>query len=338
MSAVSITEIAKLAGVSIATVSRCINTPDQVREKTREKIQKIISETGYSVNTLAQNLRRGKTNVIMVVLPTIGDPFIADVMNGMRIAAKDSGYALMINVGEADTMSASEIETMMVSRQVDGIILLASMLPFKNDVIASQTKRLPVVVACEAIAHDLQNLPSVHIDNMGAAKEATNYLIGCGHKDIAFMADAKNSLVTKDRESGFLSAMTEANLTVRDAWHLSGDLTVSGAQVAMKKLLEQADIPTAIFCANDEMAIGALHEIKASGRKVPDDISVVGFDDTRYAAVMDPPLTTVSQPGEEIGICTLNRMVKAIEQGLDNETKPTIIPHKLIKRASVKKY
>lgn len=338
MASVSITEIAKMAGVSIATVSRCINDPERVREKTREKIQKVIKETGFSVNTLAQNFRRGKTNMIMVVLPSIGDPFFTDVMKGLSSAAKENGYSLIINENQFASMSVDEIGAMMVSRQVDGIILLASMSPFGNEVISGQSnRRLPVVVGCEAITQALEDLPSVHIDNIAAAKEATQYLISLGHRKIAFMAGEETSLLTKDRERGYLSAMHDAGIAIEDGWVTNGKLTVSGAREATVKIISLDHRPTAIFCANDEMAIGTLHELKAAGLKIPQDISVMGFDNTRYAEVMDPPLTTIDQPAEEIGKRTLHRMIKAIEHDIEGNTKPEIIPHKLIIRNSVGK-
>lgn len=338
MSAVSITEVAKIAGVSIATVSRCINDPERVREKTREKVQKVIKETGFSVNTLAQNFRRGRTNMIMVVLPSVGDPFFTDVMRGLRSAAAEQGYSLIINENQFSSMSEDEIGAMMVSRQVDGIILLASMSPFGNDVISSQSnRRLPIVVGCEAITESLKDLPSVHIDNIAAAKEATEYLISLGHSKIAFMAGEETSLLTKDRERGYRDAMEEAGIEIEDGWVTSGDLTVVGARTATKQFISLDKRPTAIFCANDEMAIGTLHELKAAGLEIPQDISVMGFDNTRYAEVMDPPLTTIDQPAEEIGVRTLHRMIKAIESNVEDNTKPEIIPHKLIIRNSVGK-
>lgn len=335
MTSVSITEIAKLAGVSIATVSRCINNPKQVRDKTREKVQKAIKETGFSVNTVAQNFRRGKTNMIMVVIPSIGEPFFTDVMHGLRSEAQKNGYSLLINENHLDNMSAEEIDAMMLSRQVDGIILLASMSPFGSEVISGQSnRRLPIVIGCEAITEELKGLPSVHIDNFAAAQEATDYLISLGHKHIAFMAGEETSLLTKDRENGYASAVKKAGLSTTIA---SGNLTIAGARTATVELLNLPDRPTAIFCATDEMAIGTLHEIKAAGLSVPSDISVMGFDNNRYAAVMDPPLTTIGQPAAEIGRRTAKRMIKAIEHGLDNSNKPDIIEHKLIIRSSVGK-
>ena len=139
----------------------------------------------------------------------------------------------------------------------------------------------------------------------------------------------ESSLLTKDRENGYREAMLNARIAIEDDWIISGDLTIAGARSATKELLSNDTRPSAIFCANDEMALGALHEIKAAGLKVPDDISVMGFDNSRYAEVSDPPLTTVAQPGREIGVRTALRMIKS--------SKPEIIPHQLIIRNSVGK-
>ena len=128
MSTVSIKDVARIAGVSIATVSRCINEPDRVRLNTRAKVQSAIEQTGYSPNTLAQSFRRGKTHVIMVVLPSVGDPFFTEVMKGIREVASNNGYTLLINETQFNTITADEIGSIVVSRQADGIILLAAVI------------------------------------------------------------------------------------------------------------------------------------------------------------------------------------------------------------------
>lgn len=338
MANVSIKEVARIAGVSIATVSRCINEPKRVKEKTRLKVQDAILQTGYSPNTLAQSFRRGKTNMITVVLPSVGDPFFTDVMRGIRTVAKAKGYAIMINETQFNTMTADEIGAMMVSKQADGIILLASMSPFGNKILSARSNQaLPIVIGCETISPDLAKYPGIHIDNIAAADEATNYLLSLGHKKIAFMTGEETSLLTKDREMGYRSAMKKAGLPVNEAWVVSGGLSIAGAQHATRELLSLKERPTAIFCANDEMAIGTLHSTKAAGLRVPEDISVMGFDDTRYAEVTDPPLTTVSQPAEEIGERTFYKLCSIIDGGTAASGEPEIVPHKLIIRRSTGK-
>ena len=325
-----------MAGVSIATVSRCINNPEKVTEKTRLKVQKAILETGYSPNTLAQSFRRGRTNLVMVVLPSIGDPFFTDVMRGIRTASKAKGYSVVIEETQFNTMTADEIGAMLVSKQTDGIILLASMSPFGTEILSAKSRRrLPIVIGCETISPELAEFPSVHIDNVAAAKEATNYLISQGHRRIAMIYGQASSLLTKDREYGYRAAMKQARLTIEEGWVVEGELSIEGAIRATRKLLNHQHRPTAIFCANDEMAIGCLHAVKSAGLRVPDDISVMGFDDIRYAEVADPPLTTIGQPAEEIGERVMYRLCREIEDGRNGETTPEIVPHELIVRQSV---
>src|SRR5262245_32890607 len=194
---VSIKDVAKLAGVSIATVSRTINNKDRVNEKTRERVRRAIKATGFSPNTLAQNFRRGRTNFIMVVLPSIGDPFFAGIVKGIQSIAHEKGYNVLLS--ETRTNS-EEFTNMLVSRQADGMILLATVPPSGIEALNRQRHRmLPIVIACEAIQPEMRHLPSVHIDNVAAAKEATRYLISQGHQRIAFISGTNTSLLTQDR-------------------------------------------------------------------------------------------------------------------------------------------
>ena len=333
---VSITDIARIAGVSIATVSRCLNDPDRVKEKTRDRVQAAILETGYSPNTLAQSFRRGKTDVIMVVLPSVGDPFFTEVMKGVRQVAGESGYSILINETQFNTMTADEIGAMLVSRQVDGIVLLATMSPFGSRVLSAKSQRaLPIVIGCEVVSPELAEYPSVHIDNGAAALEATQFLIGSGHRKIGFIKGSEESLLTRDREQGFRTAMEHGGLELSENWVVEGKLTIEGARLATRSLLALPDRPSAIFCANDEMAMGCYHEVRSAGLRIPQDISIVGFDDVRYAAVMNPPLTTVQQPAEEIGRRVMYRLFQEIDQGRSKFSSPEIVPHQLIIRDSV---
>ncbi len=337
MADVSIKEVARLAGVSIATVSRCINTPEKVREQTRNRVEAAILETGYSPNALAQSFRRGRTNRVMVVLPTIGDPFFSSVMHGIQVAARAKGYSVIIVETQFNTMPADEIGAMLVSRQTDGIILLASTSPFGTEIQSARSRqRLPIVIGCETISPELAGFPSVHIDNVAAATEATAYLIGRGHERIAMITGQRSSLLTRDREHGYRAAMRDAGLEIEDGWVIEGDMNLDGAMRATATLLDHRSRPTAVFCANDEMAIGCVHAVKAAGLTVPGDISVMGFDDIRYAEVMDPPLTTIAQPTEEIGERAMYRLCREIEDAPQApDDAPEIVPHKLIVRQSV---
>ncbi len=337
MTDTSIKEVAELAGVSIATVSRCINNPEKVTERTRAKVQDAISQTGYSPNTIAQSFRRGRTNLIMVVIPSVGDPFFSALMRGVKRAAQAKGYSVVIEETQSNTMTADEVSRMLVSNQTDGIVLLGAISPYGTEILSAKSRRnLPIVVGCEKVSPDLADLPSVRVDNVAAASDATNFLIKHGHKRIGMIRGQGSSLLTKDRETGYRAAMREAGLPIGFGWVAEGRMTIPGARHATRDLLHCADPPTAIFCANDEMAIGCLHELRDLGLVVPDDISVIGFDDIRYAEVTVPPLTTIRQPAEEIGERAIYRICRRIEEGPDvGNSDPQIVPHKLIVRQSV---
>ncbi len=337
MTDTSIKEVAELAGVSIATVSRCINNPEKVTERTRAKVQDAISQTGYSPNTIAQSFRRGRTNLIMVVIPSVGDPFFSALMRGVKRAAQAKGYSVVIEETQSNTMTADEVSRMLVSNQTDGIVLLGAISPYGTEILSAKSRRnLPIVVGCEKVSPDLADLPSVRVDNVAAASDATNFLIKHGHKRIGMIRGQGSSLLTKDRETGYRAAMREAGLPIGFGWVAEGRMTIPGARHATRDLLQCADPPTAIFCANDEMAIGCLHELRDLGLVVPDDISVIGFDDIRYAEVTVPPLTTIRQPAEEIGERAIYRICRRIEEGPDvGNSDPQIVPHKLIVRQSV---
>ena len=331
---VSIAQVAKLAGVSIATVSRCLNNPEKVRSATRAKVQKAIAETNYSPNSLAQSFRRGRTNVVMVVLPTVGDPFLGDVLSGIR-SRLTGHYSVLLAETDLNHVDYEEVGALLVSRQIDGLILLATLLPFGATLEQmGEGRRLPVVVGCEPITSELTSLPSVHIDNEEAAFEATKYLIDIGHSDIAFVHGGKASLLTQDREQGFRKAMAASGLSVHEDFIQAGFMTVDGGVTSAKYLLGKARRPTAIFFANDEMALGALHAIARAGFRVPEDISVMGFDDSRYAAVASPPLSTVAQPAREIGERVADRMLAELDGTADHEKVVDLLPHRLVIRQS----
>ena len=336
MTNVSIKQVAKLAGVSIATVSRCLNSPEKVTARTRSKVERAISKTGYTPNEIARNFRRGRSNMIMVVLPSIGDPFFTEVMMGIREAAKLSGFSLLINETAGNTITADEIGAMVVSKQAEGIILLASLSPFGTEVVSTSSRQaLPIVIGCETVSPELAQFPAVRIDNAAAAADAANYLIQHGHRCIGMVSGHVSSLLTRDREAGYRSAMADAGLPIEDGWIVYGRLTVDGACEATRALLGHATPPTAIFCANDLMAMGCMHEIRRAGLSIPKDISVIGFDDIVLASVLDPPLTTIRQPAREIGRRVMDRLCREIEHGRHGDGHPEIVPHELVVRSSV---
>ena len=316
----SIKEVARLAGVSIATVSRCINKPEKVTEETRLKVQSAIENTGYTPNSLAQRFRSGKTNQILVAVPSIGDPFFTKVMRGVRSAANALGYAIVIRETRQGMMSADEINATLESKQADGLVLLNNMTF--------------VAGRLNGANHPHLQPPAVQIDNAAAAREMTEYLISQGHREIGMICGRKKPSFA-ERERGFRKTMQEARLKINSDWILDSENSLAGARRAARQILAHGNRPTAVFCVSDELAIGCMHELQLAGVGVPDDISVVGFDDIRYAEVTNPPLTTVRQPAEEMGERIVQKLCAVIRDEKSGEPETQIVSHQLVTRNSV---
>ena len=316
----SINEVALVAGVSIATVSRYINTPDQVAKKTQLKVESAIRQTGYTPNTIAQKLRRGRSHHILVAVPSVGDPFFSAVMRGVRGAARQRGYTVFIRETRHEALTTREMHAVLDSKQADGIVLLNNMT---------------FIAGKPGLSTDPRRRPSaIHIDNVAAAVTMTNFLVEHGHRRIAMIFSGKKPSFI-DRERGYHTAMRAAGLDVADELVIDAENSLEGGREAARSLLGLEAPPTAIFCGSDEIAIGCMHEIHAAGLRVPSDISVAGFDDTRYAAVSNPPLTTIRQPAEKMGARLVEKLCLALEDDSDGIGAGVIVPHQLVVRASV---
>lgn len=338
----SIIDVAELAGVSIATVSRYVNSPEQVRAPTAKRVEEAIKKIGYQTNSLARNFRTGRTQQIMVVLPSIGIPFYGPILEGVRKVADAEGYHILVTETAYNSAEFSDFSKLVMSKQTDGIILLSTLSPFKTPYLGSSAVHTPIVIGLENISPELTHFPCVRIDNEAAASEATEYLIGLGHREIGFLygnlgckynSTLPEPELTKARAEGFYRAMSRHKISVNEEWVIKAPISLNGGRQAARQLLEQTSKPSAIFCANDEMALGAMFEIKQAGLKVPEDISVIGFDNMCYAEISDPPLTTIEQPVEKIGERSMKLLLKLIA-GETSESATEVLPHRLIERQS----
>ncbi|NIJ21057.1 LacI family repressor for deo operon, udp, cdd, tsx, nupC, and nupG [Sphingomonas naasensis] len=330
----TISSVAALAGVSIATVSRCLNHSARVQPDTRARVQDAVKQLGYSPNGLAQSFRRGRTNIVMVVMPHAGCPFLGDVLAGVRegIAGR---YSIVIAEANLAEGSYEQVGAMLVSRQVDGLVLLATRPPFGTGLEdLARARHLPIVIGCESVSDELAALPSVQIDNFAAAHEATRHLIDLGHRRIAFVGGPLDKLVTRDRERGYRAAMAESGLSVPEAYVQAVPLSTVGGATAAARLLEAGPRPSATFCGNDEMALGAMDAYRRAGLRIPEDMSVMGFDDIRYAAIASPPLSTVAQPAHAIGRRVAARIIEEIEGGAPSGPAGDVLPYRLMIRQS----
>ena len=334
MASPTIIEVARLAGVSTATVSRCLNDPDKVGKRTLARVRKVIEDINFSPNTLAQSFRRGKTNIILVVVHEIGSWLFSEILDGIR-SVVGGRYSIILMESRFGLTENNNFVDMLVAKQVEGVILLCSPLPFSKKLIeVNKARQLPIVIGLEPLDTELNKLPSVHIDNYQAGYEGANYLIGLDHRRIVFVSGPKNSLVTKDREVGFCDAMQHAGLPLDAECVVYSNLTVNGGVNAANLIFGRVQPPTAIFCANDDMALGVLSAAQKRRIDVPGQMSVMGFDDTCYAAISAPPLSTIAQPARDIGIRAAARLLNAIEAPDHEVGAAEILPHRLVARGS----
>jgi LacI family transcriptional regulator, repressor for deo operon, udp, cdd, tsx, nupC, and nupG len=329
----NIKDIAKMAGVSVATVSRALSQPGVVKESTIKKVEAAIRKLDYKPNAMAAGLRRQKSDNIIVVVPNIHNPFYSGVVQGIENIAHGNGYKVLLGETQDNQARLDRYTEMVHRKQADGLILLGSLLP--SDVKASlrngRDASIPLVLACEYFKG--LDSPNVQIDNLKAAALAVEHLLKLGHARIAKITGPAGNPLSRDRLNGYKSALKDAKLAFNPKLVVDGDFTVSSGYEAMKNLLKQTPKPTAVFCSNDEMAIGALKAIKEKGLRVPEDISVVGFDNLRFAEYCSPALTTIAQPNVQIGEVAMQLMMDLLDDG-PKKTKPIVLPHSLIVRES----
>jgi len=330
----SLKDVAKMAGVAVGTVSRYLNEPHRLRESTRRKIEPAIIALDYSPHSVARNLRRGRTGLVLVSVSALGNPYFADVIRGVDRIAQSHGFVTFVKEVPPGRWSPTLVREMILSRTADGVIVLGSDSPFEAEGGGTpDTRYPPVVVGSELVSLAMRKLPSVRIDNVAAAAEITRYLIDLGHRRIAFMTGAQGSHMMDDREIGFRTVLEAAGVPLCEDCFAYGDLMIEGGRRAARQLVGRPEPPTAIVCGNDEMAIGAIAELRVMGLRIPDDISIVGFDDIRYAEAMEPPLTTIAQPREELGERCFTRLLRLMDDP-GSETGVEILPHRLVIRRS----
>lgn len=329
-----IKKVSEVAGVSIATVSRTFSSPNVVSEKTRVKVQKAAKELGYHPNLMARNFRVQRSYSIIVLVPDMANPFFARVIGGLEKAANDKGYTLLLGNTGHNLASEKKYANLAQTSLAEGIIQLSASYPLEGE---ASLRKIPLVNICECF--DEPNVPQVVFDNIGGAKAIMELLLANQHRNIMIVTGPDESPLNEERLTGCKKALEANGLSLNSDNICKGDFTFEKGYEAANGFLKRDEKPTAIFCFNDEMAIGAIKRIKEAGLRVPEDISVAGFDDIHFAAYSDPPLTTVAQPAEAFGEPAINFLCDQIDQGRDNKnfSMPSrkILPYELIIRDSV---
>ncbi|MCU5773573.1 DNA-binding transcriptional regulator CytR [Erwiniaceae bacterium BAC15a-03b] len=296
--AATMKNVAERAGVSTATVSRALMNPEKVSVATRQKVEQAVIEVGYSPHTLARNARRSESRTILVIVPDICDPFFSEIIRGIEVTAAQESYLVLIGDCAHQNQQETSFLNLMLTRQIDGMVLLGSQVPFDTGI--EEQRNLPPMVMANEFAPELE-LPTVHIDNLTAAFEAVNHLHQLGHRRIACIAGPEEMPLCHYRLQGYIQALRRNGLTVDPEYIVRGDFTFEAGAKALKQLMALPQPPDALFCHSDIMALGAMSQAKNSGLRVPQDLSLVGFDDIELARYSDPQLTTVAQPRFDIG-------------------------------------
>lgn len=323
-------DVAAQAGVALTTVSRAFSHPQKLSPATLQRIESAVNTLNYTINENARALRRRSTGIVLVLLPDIANPFFSRVLKGIEEVARESGRMMLIGDTGRSAGLREGYAAQLEARTVDAIILLDGALPFRPGSLASARVRLaPIVALSERI--DEPGVPYVGIDNERAARDAVHHLADLGHRSIAHIAGPASSVLTAERRCGFEQGVRERGLTCCGI--VPGSFSVASGRRAAEQILARSQRPTALFTANDEMAVGAILALKAAGLGVPRDVSVVGFDDIEFAGLHDPALTTMRQPRREMGREAMQAIVTLLAGG-ELPSRTIILPHELVKRAS----
>lgn len=303
---ISIKDIARLANVSHSTVSRALRNSSLVNRETAERIQKIARESGYLASAVARSLVNRTTQTVGVVVTNITDPFIGEVVSGIESVCNDRGYSVVLANSNADPDREIKVVRSFGERRVDGILVAASRVgAVYSQLLASM--EVPIVLINNQHPGDLSH--SIMIDNVTASKRAMAHLIGLGHRRIAYLGDRFGFQSDTERFTGYRRALEESDLPFLPELVCHGNGKADEGVLAMGQLLRLPALPTAVFCYNDMTALGALQAVNLRGLRVPEDISLVGFDDLLIASYTAPPLTTVRQPKQEMGRAAMGMLL-----------------------------
>ncbi|GAB6926363.1 substrate-binding domain-containing protein [Paenibacillus sp. JCM 10914] len=326
---VNIFDVARKSGLSVVTVSRVINHAGTVREKNRIKVLQAMQELGYSPSAAARSLALGKTGVIGIAIMTLNDSFLDAVVKEINDKVAEHHYLMALFISQADENDMNN--AIFQEDRVDGMIVLS---PINEERYEQKLTRKNIPYVLVDNQKDNSLAPSVQVDNFRGGYEATKHLIDLGHVSIAHISGPSSFLSSKERVRGYQEAMAEAGLECRIE---QGNFDIpSGYQIA-ESWIASGSLPTAVFAGDDMMAFGVMDALKNNGLRIPDDMSIVGYDDQVFATQFHPWLTTVRQPVESIGAQAIELLLKQIRRKKDtedNEVKHLKLQPELIVRAS----
>lgn len=324
-------DIARIAGVSTATVSKVINGKDQeIGEGTIERIKAIVQELDYRPNSLARSMKTKVTRTIGLIIPDVRNPFFADLARGAEDSANQRGYSLLFCNSDDDLVKEMDYIHTLTQKQVDGIALAGSV--HRNRAVEENFSVGVPIVTLDREVYFKGVKAFVHTDNVTGAHDAVQYLISLGHRRILFLSGSLHMGVSRERLEGYRRALAKNGIPYDPDLVTGGPYSFAfGYDYILSGQLDQS--VTAIFCGNDLIALGAIKALKKMGRRVPEDISIVGFDDIYLSSINSPELTTVRQPSYALGYITVGRLIDILE-GVTHEDGRVEVEVELIPRES----
>lgn len=320
----TIKDIAKKAGVSPSTVSRVLNNSSLIGAETRKKVKRIAEELDYEKNDLARGLvKGGGVGALGLIIPNISNPFYAELAQGVQDRANELGYGVFLCDTEASLDKERQFKTLLTRKKVDGMILASATVddPYVKELNESS---IPIML----ISRISRNLETnyIKVDDIKGGRLAVEHLIGLGHRDIGFIGGPENFSSAQDRRKGFEEVLHENGISINSNFVTHAQYTQQAGKETAKKYLNRDENITAIFCANDLIALGAIEAIEKQGLSVPGDISIVGYDDISYAHLPRIMLTTISQPIYEIGQKSADKLIKIREEEAEEHVQEELEP------------
>jgi len=325
---VSIKDIARAANVSYSTVSRALNNSPRVNAETKAQIERLAADMGYLPSAVARSLVTRRTYTLGAVVTTITDLFYAEVIHAIEETALSLKYSLILANSGGDPDREWTAIQVLRERRVDGIILVSSCCT-RQGLLAEAELDTPVVIINNAYQEHIGY--SVETDNAAGGRAATRHLIELGHTQIAHIAGPEREWDALERQAGYEQALQVYGLPLDPGLIVRGDSRPQGGIEAMQRLLALPSRPTALFCYNDTTALGAMRAARAAGLRIPEDLSVVGFDDIDLAPFFEPPLTTVAQPKRRMGETAVQMVLELLAGG---SVEDQVLPNELIVRGS----
>jgi LacI family transcriptional regulator len=328
----TIYEVSKLAGVSLATVSRVINDSGKVTPKTREKVQAAIAELGYIPNSMAQSLASRRSNSVGILIPELHGPFFGVMLSSLEKELRDAGKRVIITAGHSDEKKERDCIEFLLGSSCDALIL--HVYSVSHDYLTELNQGpVPIIILNNYVPDIAENC--IYLDNEHGGYLATKALLDHGHRELAYISGPRWKTDSFKRLAGHKRALQEYDLVINEKLIAEGDFEEASGRAAMTKLLS-LDIPfTGVVCANDEMAAGAMDTARKQGVKVPDDISVIGYDNVNFTRYLHPKLSSIGcrirEMGQMAARCALKNAYGQTDLEIQNTFKPRLVLRDSIK-------